>query len=364
MSWIKYGLLISITTILTIVCIFIADIFAKTALDLGEPIVYDAHPLWGYSPRENRTYSRFDGNIVTINEVGARGGQPWSSSGNNIVFLGDSITYGGRYGGSQIDDNQTFASLTCNELQNWTCHNAGVNSYGILNMVARSRYDARISSAPVRVFTFITRDFDRGLRNSNHAHFILREPPSYLSALWEVLNYLSARIKHKTKNWFGKNSDIDDPERISREMHLNRRFALDIFLMELDRLNDQGLEFLLVHSPSVTELQNNELIENNEILSVLEQKYPNRFLYLTEPLGSAYTENKRRGEERRGEERRGEERRGEERRGEERRGEERRGEERRGEERRGEERRGEERRGEERRGEERRGEERRGEDLL
>ena len=292
MSWIKYGLLVSIATIFTIVGLFIVDIFVKTALDLGDPIVYDAHPLWGYSPRENRTYSRFDGDIVTINEVGTRGSQPWSNSGNNIVFLGDSVTYGGSY----ISDNQTFASLTCNELQNWTCHNAGVNSYGILNMVARSRYDARISSAPVRVFTFVTQDFDRGLRDSNQAYFILRESPSYLSALWEVLNYLSARIT--PKNWFGKNSDIDDPERISREMHLNRRFALDIFLMELDRLNDQGLEFLLAHSPLVAELQNNELIENNEILSVLEQKYPNRFLYLTGPLGSAYTENKRRGEER------------------------------------------------------------------
>ena len=85
---------------------------------------------------------------------------------------------------SLINENQTFSSLTCANIPNWSCHNAGVNAYGILNMVARSRYDSRINDAPFRVFTFISGDFDRGLQKSDTAHFILRDTPSYFSGLW------------------------------------------------------------------------------------------------------------------------------------------------------------------------------------
>ena len=63
---------------------------------------------------------------------------------------------------SYLNDNQTFPLLICEELANYDCFNGGVNGYGILNMVARSKYDKRISNAEVVVFTFITQDFNRG----------------------------------------------------------------------------------------------------------------------------------------------------------------------------------------------------------
>ena len=59
---------------------FGGDLVAKKYLGLGEPIVYDAHALWGYSPRENRRYTRFGGDIVTINDVGVRGLQRWRAA--------------------------------------------------------------------------------------------------------------------------------------------------------------------------------------------------------------------------------------------------------------------------------------------
>ena len=93
--------------------------------------------------------------------MGARGLENWREDGVNILFLGDSVTYGG----SEIDDSQTFSSLTCANIANWSCHNAGVNACGILNMVARSRYDSRINDASFRIFTFISGDFDRDYKN-------------------------------------------------------------------------------------------------------------------------------------------------------------------------------------------------------
>lgn len=282
MSWIKYIVILIIVSMFSITTAYFTDLAANKFLGLGQPVVYDAHPLWGYSPRENRKYARFNGDTVTINEVGTRSINPWNANGNNIVFIGDSITYGGSY----INDDQTFASLSCIKLSNWTCHNAGVNAYGILNMVARSRYDTRISSAPIRVFTFITEDFDRGLQDANTAHFVLREPPQFLSSLWEILNFVAAKIT--PKNWFGKSSDIQDQKRLEDEVTLNRQFALDIMMSELRRLENQGLDFLLVYSPNIIEIRNKEMIKNNKILIKLQKEYPNRYLNLIDAVGDNY----------------------------------------------------------------------------
>lgn len=164
MNWIKWIALPILVVMLTIPLFLLAEYILKN-MGLGEPIVYQAHPLWGYAPKPNASYVRFEGDVVSFNNVGARSTSEWRTDGRNILFLGDSVTYGGSY----INDNQTFASLACDQLDHWNCHNAGVNAYGILNMVARSRYDERINTAPIRVFTFITGDFDRGLQKADTA---------------------------------------------------------------------------------------------------------------------------------------------------------------------------------------------------
>ena len=115
---------------------------------------------------------------------------------------------------------------------------------------------------------------------------MLREPPLFFSALWEILNFLAAKIT--PKNWFGKSSDIQDQKRLEREVTLNRQFALDIMMSELRRLEQQGLDFLLVYSPNISEIRNREMIKNNEILIKLEREYPNRYLNLIEAVGDNY----------------------------------------------------------------------------
>ena len=286
MSWIKYFLSGLILIFTTLSLVFVSDLVAKKYLGLGEPIVYDAHALWGYSPRENRQYTRFDGDIVSINNVGARGLEPWRQDGANILFLGDSVTYGGSY----IDDNQTFSSLTCASLPNWSCHNAGVNAYGILNMVARSRYDSRINDAPIRIFTFISGDFDRGLRKSETAHFILRDAPSYFSGLWEIMNFIASGVN--PKQWFGKQSDIQDEEILNEAQLVNRQFALDIFVDELERLNNLGHSFLIVYSPSIEEVEDQNMIDNNSILSTLSSNFSENYVSLVDPIRLRFENNR------------------------------------------------------------------------
>ena len=107
MNWIKSLILVLFAFTACIGILYAADLIAKKSFGLGEPVVYDSHPLWGYSPRKSKIYSRFDGNKITINEVGLRSTNKWIKNGKNILFLGDSVTYGGSY----INDDQTFSFL-------------------------------------------------------------------------------------------------------------------------------------------------------------------------------------------------------------------------------------------------------------
>jgi len=277
-----YILATLMTLFICFTSIFVSNLVVKKYFGLGDPVVYDAHSLWGFSPRPNRQYKRLDGNIVSINNVGTRGKQEWREDGANILFLGDSITYGGSY----INDNETFVHISCLSISNWSCHNAGVNAYGILNMVARSRYDSRINDAPIRVFTFYSGDFDRGLKNSNTAHFILRDPPTYLNGLWELLNFIAAKVN--PKSWFGKRSDIKNKELIQLSKIATRQFALDIFITELKRLETIGAKFIIVHSPSVSELNNPNLILENFVLVKLQEKFPDKYISLETALKVHY----------------------------------------------------------------------------
>ena len=93
MNLIKYFLSVLILMGTILFLVFVSDVIAKKYLGLGEPIVYDSHALWGYSPRENRRYIRFNGDFVTINNVGARGLENWREDGVNILMLHDPKLY-------------------------------------------------------------------------------------------------------------------------------------------------------------------------------------------------------------------------------------------------------------------------------
>ena len=156
---------ILITLLFCVALIFISDFVLKKYFGLG--ILLCTTNMFISSPRPNRQYKRFDGNTVSINSVGARGKQLWR------VIVPIYYFWETQFYGSFINDNETFTYISCLGILNWSCHNVGVNGYGILNMIARSRYDTRINNSPIRIFTFISADFDRGLQNSNTAHFIL-----------------------------------------------------------------------------------------------------------------------------------------------------------------------------------------------
>ena len=86
------------------------------------------------------------------------------------------------------------------------------------------------------------------------------------------------------KGWFGKNSDIQNSEILAEAQLVNRQFALDIFVDELERLNSLGHSFLIVHSPSIQELDDQNLIDNNFVLSTLSSSFPENYVSLVDPI--------------------------------------------------------------------------------
>ena len=79
-------------------------------IGLGDPIRYDSNYIYGYAPKENQKKQRFKNSYITINDAGLRSLNKWkNNSKRKIIFLGDSITYGGSY----VDDKDIFSSLIC-----------------------------------------------------------------------------------------------------------------------------------------------------------------------------------------------------------------------------------------------------------
>ena len=125
---------------LTNIFLFLLSIFLGLTLcevmgrliGLGNPILYYSDSLIGYRLKPNQRVKRLKNTFITTNSEGFRVS---SLKDNNnftkIVFVGDSVTYGGSY----IDDSDLFSALFCKESYDKDyCLNGAINSWGLHNM--------------------------------------------------------------------------------------------------------------------------------------------------------------------------------------------------------------------------------------
>ena len=86
----------------------ICEFFARKS-GLGNPLLYKADNLIGYRLRANQSEKRFGNSKITIDYEGFRidPNQIKDNKAENIIFVGDSVTYGGSY----IDDTELFSSI-------------------------------------------------------------------------------------------------------------------------------------------------------------------------------------------------------------------------------------------------------------
>lgn len=133
-------------------------------LGLGDPVLYDNRTAWGFRPLPDQLRRRLRGATVRINAIGTRGPDvaiPRPAGVTRLLFLGDSVTYGGSY----VDESALFSQIAADVLvragvPNVEALNAGVNAWGPRNMLGLVGATAGFDSS-VWIVTALEDDFRR-----------------------------------------------------------------------------------------------------------------------------------------------------------------------------------------------------------
>lgn len=244
-----------LVTFSIIISIFICE-FILRFIGLGDPVIYDKNPVWNYSLSENQNRIRFNNKAVRVNNVGLRSNKDWTDNNKTMVlFHGDSVTYGG----SKLDNSELFSEKICQELSdNFICGNAGVNAYGILNMVMRSKYDDRIQDSNVVIFTIILQNFWRGLVDIKKLHYFTSKPNKFFPAIEESLNFIS--WKYDFNRYLGqkKNNSSNNNQDIENMIIKSTDFTLQILNDEILRLQSKNKKVFVFFSPTKKSLLNDQ----------------------------------------------------------------------------------------------------------
>jgi lysophospholipase L1-like esterase len=203
---------------------------------------------------------RQHGAVVTLDSKGLRSTTDWTQPADaKILFIGDSVTWGGTF----IDDRDTFADGVCRRLaaatgKRFGCGNAGANQYGLDNMAARIRYKD-FDDESVLVVTLIADDAVRGLVDSEGRFFFMRPPPAPVRALWEATTYLTWRFyKFLRPQAYRGDDDLRVAER-----------SLDNLFAAIRDTQRPGRKVLIVLSPAKNELNGRESALTKRVQSAL-----------------------------------------------------------------------------------------------
>lgn len=123
------------TTYLVVVVSIVLGVleFAARWLGLGQPIIYYNAAVGGMRPLPGQQSVRLKGATVTIDGNGFRSAQAPDRPALKILYLGDSVTWGG----SAIDDSELFSEVSADVLRHAGTSvyamNAGVNGSSLTN---------------------------------------------------------------------------------------------------------------------------------------------------------------------------------------------------------------------------------------
>lgn len=203
---------------------------------LGEVVVYGAHPIHGYRPLPNQDLQRFGGSRIKFNNLALRADQNWDArTDDKILFLGDSVTYGGSY----IDNNELFSELAVKNLP-LKAGNAGVNGWGVLNVHALVK-ELEFLPANTYVSMFPEGDFYRGLTRLGGQPYWTKKADYALEELFFYGLYKLYLRKSPGLNYAALNDDEK-----SRLVNLAARQ-----LKEMDDfLKSKGFKHIVVITPS------------------------------------------------------------------------------------------------------------------
>jgi hypothetical protein len=174
-----------------------------------------------------------------------------AESDHQIVFLGDSFTFG-----SGVTEEQTFVRLVEGQLPGTRCHNLGIGGFGIDQMWMTLRHYGLPLHPELVILAFIRPDLDRGLTAYRFGHGVWLEKPTFrltgerlvplnednrLSAVWRF-------IEQESRLW----GLVRKARRsISNRYALGSRWRLNRALFEAirDECRSAGAPLVVVHLP-------------------------------------------------------------------------------------------------------------------
>lgn len=268
----KKNLLLLITSVLAVLSII--EILLRI-YGLGNPIIYEKSLLWGYSPMPNQKSKRLENAMVTINEDGLRTSKKFTNA-NKIIFYGDSVTYGGSY----IDDLEIFSELVCEKLNKtkevYSCGNAGVNAYGIRNIVKRTQNYKKKFSNHYMIITIIEGDFYRNFSQIKSLPYFTRPIQNIFKATTELTLYSLDIIRSNMRfgdnnNYYKKNhKDFDIIE-------INESINELVNLYKINKKNNTPIK--IIWSPAFEDFSKNKIeYKNKKIFNILQKEIGDDFI--------------------------------------------------------------------------------------
>ena len=255
----KYNILINLTIItFSLLFIFTAIEFTLRILGLGQPLIYNQSNLVGYYPRETQKITQFRNSTITIDEFGFRNSKSFNNNDVKIIFFGDSVTFGGSY----IDDQETFTEKTCHNInrgtakKNISCANAGVNAYGVRNMIARIRYEQSVHRDFTLVITVLEGDFDRNFAQIKSLPFFVGSPYKLIPASSELISLVLDKARFAFRNGSGSMANTQSDRTLNIQAQMEREASLNELRNLLLARKNLGLQSIVVWSPSKTEIIN------------------------------------------------------------------------------------------------------------
>ena len=172
-----------------------SEMFLRAKYGFGNPVIYDSNPLYGFRPLPEQETVRFNGKRIYFNNLGLRAMGDWDENPDGkVLFLGDSVTYGGSY----ISNEDLFSTLALSNIDGFTAGNAGVNAWGVDNVYGLV-VESEFTPATIYVSVFPEGDFYRGLTRLHGLPYNNVKPSL---ALQEILMYFAYKINNKRYiNW-------------------------------------------------------------------------------------------------------------------------------------------------------------------
>lgn len=229
-----------------VVALALAEIGLRV-LGLGDPVLYDNRVAWGYRPLPNQTHRRLGGATIRINAVGTRGADvalPRPQGTTRLLFLGDSVTYGGSY----VDESQLFSQVAADVLTRAgvprvEALNAGVNAWGPRNMLGLVGATDGFDSS-VWIVTALEDDFRRERTR-------IGEVPYFNVAPRFAFEELLVLVSYRVLGWYRVQRPAADLAMLAQE-----NLAAYEGLVEAARGRDARV--LLVWHPTVDALRGGE----------------------------------------------------------------------------------------------------------